>query len=107
MDITLENKKYILRELNMMNEDLKICKSQQTYILLTKQIELFEKELLKYRKPVLISPPYEEDNIIYKIEYVDFTDDELTDKDFVKNYLQHTSDTLVGINNSFKRSAGI
>lgn len=96
MDINLENKKYIIKELKLMNEDISICKSQQTYILLTKQIELFEKELLKYRKPVIIDPPYEEENIICKIKYVDYTDEELSDKDFVRKYIQHISGSLVG-----------
>lgn len=101
MEVSLENKKYIIEQLELMNEDLKKCKSQQTHILLTRQIVLFEKELLKYRKPILVEPAYDGKNVTFEIEYNDFTEEELLDSEFIKKYLTHMIEILQSINSLF------
>lgn len=93
MKVSVENKQYILEQLELLNEDSKTCKSIHSLVAIQNQIDLFEKELQFYKKPVLIDPPYA-DGANYKLTYVDFTDEELNDTAGRLKYLSDLSTTI-------------
>lgn len=80
---TLERKNLLLSSLNLLREDYEKTSHYLTQHSIQEKINDIERELRYYRRPVLTFP----EGVVYKVEHIDYTDDELSNPEKIHRAL--------------------